>query len=195
MKLIGLRFLLMLIVTAFLSSASFAATDNYYRLSQTSAVWDGTEANRQKAKTADYTYSYGDESSVTYTLPWSFSFYGQNFTKITADTNGNIWFGSTGSAHSINLVNNGRSPVIAAWNTDLSSYFYGGVFVQHKTNPERIVIEWQTETYTEEGFNRPNSFEVVLFQSGTIRFDYKQFSSAAGKDLGSGITTVRLLVE
>jgi len=102
------------------SLQAFAAADGYYVLSSTTTdMWDGTDANRQKPATADYVSTYGDESTVTYNLPASFGsfpFYGQTYTQITADTNGNIWFGSSGSAHSFNLASNGRGPVIAAWN-------------------------------------------------------------------------------
>jgi len=162
-------------------SQAFAAADGFYVLSSTPYTWDGTD---------DYVSAYGDESTVTYTLPASFGsfpFYGQTYTQITADTNGNIWFGATGSAHSFNLASNGRGPVIAAWNNDLSSYYYGGVFIQHKTDPERVVVAWQTETYTNEGLNMPNSFEVVLYPSGQFRLDYQSFAATTtNKDFGSG---------
>ena len=171
------------------SMMSANAFDAYYTLASTTTAWDGTDADRLKLPTADYASTYGDEASVTYTLPWTFSFYGETFTQITADTNGNIWFGSTGSAHSFNLANTGRSPVIAAWNNDLSSYLTGGVFIQHKSSPERIVIEWQTETYTDEGRRRPHNFEVVLFQTGEVRLDYGSFTtSLTNVDLGSGVS-------
>ncbi len=171
------------------STMSVSVFDAYYTLASTTTAWDGTDADRLKLPTADYTSTYGDESSVTYTMPWSASFYGQSFSQITVDTNGNIWFGSTGSAHSFNLASNGRSPVIAAWNNDLSSYLTGGVFIQHKTSPERVVIEWQTETYTDEGRRRPHNFEVVLFQTGDVRLDYGSFTtSTTNADFGSGVS-------
>ncbi|GFE56720.1 hypothetical protein [Geobacter sp. AOG1] len=190
MKKTGIVVTILVLVGALLLpwSGAWAATDGFYQLSETTAAWDGTDESRTKAPTPDYNYTYGDESSVTYSLPWVFTFYGQSYGAITADTNGNVWFTAAGSAHSFNLTTTGRGPVIAAWNNDLSSYFYGGVFVQHKTNPERVVVEWQTETYTEQGYYRPNTFEVVIFQNGTVRFDYKSFTTAYGKDFESGIS-------
>ncbi len=167
-------------------SCVFAAMDGFYELSEVTAVWDGTDASRTKAPTVDYNYIYGDEASLTYTLPWPIYFYGQSYTQVNVDTNSNIWFGGTDSAHSFNLATTGRGPVIAAWNNDLSSLYYGGVFIQHKTNPERVVIEWQTESYTEEGYYQPNNFEVVIFNNGVVRFDYKAFTTFSGKDFGSG---------
>lgn len=178
-------------VTLFLlASFSTAHADNYYTYATTTYHWDGTAEKRFAPPTADYTSTYGDEASVTYTLPWAFTFYGQSFSQITADTNGNIWFGNSGAAHSFNLASNGKGPVIAAWNNDLSSYPSGGVFIQHKTSPEeRVVVEWQTDTYTNEGRRKPNTFEVVLFQTGSIRVDYKSFAaSSTNKDFGSGIS-------
>ncbi|MBK5276001.1 MAG: chitobiase/beta-hexosaminidase C-terminal domain-containing protein, partial [Desulfuromonadales bacterium] len=175
-----------------------AATDGIHQLTKENngLLWDGTDANITKETTTDYNFTYGDESSVTYTLPWPFSFYGQTYDRITVDTNGNIWFTATDSAYSFNLsdtkVNSNaasRGPVIAAWNNDLSSSYYGGVFIQHKTNPdERVVIEWQTETFTDEDYSLPNNFEVVLFRNGTIRFDYNYFTTTNGWDYYSGIS-------
>jgi PKD repeat protein len=181
---------ILLLLCALLISwtSALAATDGFYSFSEVSPAWDRTDANRTKAPTADYDYAYGDESSFTYTLPWPVYFYGQSYSQINLDTNGNVWFTATGSAHSFDLANTGRGPVIAAWNNDLSSYYYGGVFIQHKTNPERVVIEWQAETYTEEGFYSPNNFEVVLFPDSSARIDYKSFTTAYGKDFGSGIS-------
>jgi alpha-tubulin suppressor-like RCC1 family protein len=170
------------------ASFATAATDGFYQLSEVTASWDGTDASRTKAPTADYDYSYGDESSVTYTLPWAFTFYGQSYSSVTADTNGNVWFSATGSAHSFDLATTGRGPVIVAWNSDLSSYFYGGVFIQHKTNPERVVIEWQTETYRDESYGRHNNFEIVIFANGAIRSDYRTFDAPTATDSGSGIS-------
>ena len=175
----------------FCSSLSFAATDGVYTLAETTAAWDGTDANRLNTPTADYDHTYGDEASLAYTLPWPFTFYGQPYsqgTPITIDTNGNIWFTATGSAHSFSLASTGRGPVIAAWNNDLSSNYYGGAFIQHKTNPERVVVQWQTESYTDEGEHRVYDMEAVLFPNGAIRFDFKTFDTANGNDFGSGIS-------
>ncbi len=164
----------------------FAATDGIYVLSETTYSWDGTDASLLNNPTPDYEYSYGDESSVTYILPWPFVFYGQSYSQITIDTNGTIWFGANGGVNSFNLATTG--PVISAWNNDLSSLYQGGVFVQHKTSPERVVIEWQAETYSDEGSFRPNNFEVILLSDGRIRADYRSFSAINSADFGSGIS-------
>jgi hypothetical protein len=169
-------------------SDALAASDGFYFMTEVTSIWDGTDGSSLNSPTADYDYVYGDDESVSYTLPWSFSFYGQSFNQITPDTNGNIWFSSTDAAYAVNLANTGRGSVITAWNNDLSSSFHGGVFIQHKTSPERVVIEWQAETYTEQGLDSPNTFAVVLYPDGTIRFDYKTFTTQNASDAGSGIS-------
>ena len=194
MKKTGTLGTILLFLGALLAPCSVtSAADIYYQLSEVTtspATWIGTDADRLKPPTADYDYTYGDEAGFIYNLPWTFYFHGQPYTRIYVDTNGNVWFTTPGSAHSFSLANTGRGPVIAAWNNDLSSYYYGGVFVQHKTTTDgdAVVIEWQTETYTDEGYSRLNNFETVLFADSRIRIDYKAFNPSNQKDFGSGIS-------
>jgi hypothetical protein len=170
----------------------FAVSAEYYSLTATTipAPWDGTIKDRLIAPTTpatEYNYAYGDEKSVSYALPWSMPFYGRTYTMITADTNGNIWFGTPNTAYAINLTSVTK-PVLAAWNTDLDSSYTGGVFIQHKTAPERVVIEWQARPYFESAQLVPaTTFEVVLFQTGAVRIDYGNLSATA-VDAGSGIS-------
>ena len=182
-SLVGLIFVLLL------SSNTCAATDGFYQLSRAeTGSWEGAAGNLTAVPTADYDYAYGDEATVDYALPWPLTFYGQSYSRITADTNGNIWLTATSPANSFDLAAADHGPVIAVWNNDLSTNFSGGVFIRHKINPERVVIQWQTETYTEEGYSFPNDFEAVIFPDGAIRFDYKSFTTQAGTDFGSGIS-------
>lgn len=186
-----MRILLLSICFLVVPGLALSATDGIYQVSEVTAVWDGTDAVLPQTPSADYDAVFGDDASLTYTLPASFSgftFYRQSYSQITVDTNGNIWFGYTGSAYSFGLPSAGKGPVISVWNNDLSSYVAGGVFIQHKTNPERVVIEWQSETYTDEGNILLNNFEAVLFPDGKVRVDYKDFPAANAKDFGTGIS-------
>lgn len=185
-----LTFIMILIVLLLASATAFAATDNFYQsVPVPVGTWDGTDASRLKdASPPDYDFIYGDDTTLTYNLPWTFFYYGQPYTKIYVDTNGNIWFANSASASSFNLTNTGKGPVIAAWNNDLSSQYYGGAFIQRKINPERVVIEWKTETFLEEGGSSLNNFETVLFPNGDIRIDNKSFSTQNGMGSGSGIS-------
>lgn len=141
--------------------------------------WEGTRASRFLPETlGEYQFDYGDEASVTFPLPWPLDFEGTTYpagTNFVASADGSIQIGSGG-------------PVVNAWNADLSSHFQGGIFVQRKSNPERVVVEWQTETFEDISMGKLNSFEVVLHPSGIIRVNYKEFSSSTTEDQGSGLT-------
>lgn len=166
--------------------------DAYYQLTPSTDynyTWYGTAGDRLADETANYKFDYGDEGTVSFTLPWNFRFYGKNYTQITADTNGNIWLGTAIPSpipNSFALASTG--PVISVWNNDLSSYYDGGVFIEHKSSPERVVVHWRTETFPDAGYGRNNEFEAVLFANGTIRFDYASFNEYAVGDSGSGIS-------
>lgn len=168
-----------------MSSSAFAQilADNYYTLQEVPFTWVGTYANRT---IANKVYTYGDEAIEAKILWYRFTFYGGTDHLLEIDTNGNAWFDSVDkSKHSFNLAQSGAR-VISAWNNDLSSYYYGGVFMEDSYN--QIVVEWLTETYTDEGLGRPNNFEVVIFKDGRIRIDYKSFNASTNKDFGSGIS-------
>lgn len=163
---------------AFSNTITQAATDGYYQSSAPTFAWDGTAADRFLPEIpGEYQFDYGDDAVVTFNIAsWSFPFYAARYPQFHADANGNIWFGAVGN-----------SPVLRAWNTDLNSYFQGGVFVERKINPERVVVQWRSETFVEAGAGRINDVEVVLFENGDIRFDYKGFAAAMPGDAGSGV--------
>jgi len=155
-------------------------------LKEVSFVWDGVD--NPEDSDSDY------DSYFTYTLPWTFYFYGKPYNQITIDSNGNIWFEYNSYDDSFDLpTGGGHGPVIAAWNDYLSSYDYGEYKVQHKTNPDRVVVEWDTETYDDYSGGCPtspcpNDFEIVLFKDGKVRIDYRTFGCSYCDDSGSGIS-------
>jgi hypothetical protein len=182
-----------LALSLFVSLPAYAATDGNYTSTLETATWDGTYANLLEPTSEHYTYTFGDDEYLTYDLPasWQFKFYGRPYSQITVDTNGNIWFGTPRSANSFQLPNANLGRVSVVWNDDLSSLYNGGVFIQHKSDQplgERVVIEWKTESYTDEGTAITNNFEVVLFDNGNIRYDYNPVNAGNLADFGTGIT-------
>lgn len=185
-----------IILLAISTVPATASSDGHYSATELSTyAWEGTAADRTATRTpGSYDYRYGDEQIVAFSLPWQFTFYGQPYSQISADTNGNIWFTNSTPAHSFSLANTGRGSVISAWNNDLNSTFIGGVFVQRKTctttQPAKdcVVVQWQTETYDDTGYGKVNNFEAILFASGDIRLDYNKFDQSTNKDFGSGVS-------
>ena len=75
------------------------------------------------------------------------------------------------------------------WNCDLTSYYFGnGVDVQAKTSPDRVVVNWDTETYDDEDYELINNFSAVLYPNGYILFHYYVFDYDLADDYGSGVS-------
>lgn len=176
-----------LLLVGFFSAGTASAA--YYEVSEIGSQWETTTASRLQAETAGYAFNYGDEDKVVYSLPWSFLYYGQSYSQIVADSNGNVWFAPADPdnlPNTFDLTTTG--PVIAAWNSDLTSYSYGGVFVEHKTSPERVVVEWQVETFASQSSAKLNKIQAVLYQDGRVQLNYGPFGDIAGTDAGSGLS-------
>jgi hypothetical protein len=156
---------------------------NSYSVQEVPFQWDGAPHPELS--------DYGDDESHLYSMPWSLTFYGQSFTEVTQDSNGNIWFEYNNDAYAFDLpTGGGHGRVISVWNDHLKSYYYGdGYEVQHKSSPERVVFRWDTETYSDDDDDYVNEFEAVLFPDGSIRFDYRSFECYYCDDSGSGISS------
>jgi len=160
-----------------------------YQVSQDLLQWETLDDNRHQT---NLQFQYGDDESLAYNLPWPFRFYGQNYTQITVDTNGNIWFSPTDPGNlpvAHNLITGGNGPVISVWNSDHDSYYHGGVFIEHKTSPERVVVQWSTGSWPSQGLYRPNYFQAILTPDSSLRFNYSSLNDSTVPDSGSGVST------
>ncbi|MFC1696898.1 FG-GAP repeat domain-containing protein [Nanoarchaeota archaeon] len=180
--------------------------DDVYNLGGTSYIFEysgnGLNQNGIGYSITNVTYDYlevpepttitlsGDDEGREYDLPWTFEFYGEEHDTVLFDTNGNLWlpydqceeyctYGSEGM-----LAEYG---VISIWNDDLDSGDYGLVVVENKTNPNRVIFNWETETYSDGGDNLLNLFQIILFENGTIRYNYNYFNCDSCDDDGSGV--------
>jgi len=124
-------------------------------------AWDGvTYAD------ASLTGGY-DDWYLNYTMPWAFTFFGTDYAEIIIDTNGVITFPPDYDV--------GYSPYpircIAPYWGDLTQWDDSCyIEVQSKTSPNRVVIEWYTDSYSNAAGK--NLFEAILYEDGTIRYDY-----------------------
>ncbi len=177
-------------ITISLEAYEYAATEeiNGYTLTEVT----GTISSTDPITTPDMT-DWGDESTSTYTMPWDFPFYDNYYPVIDVDTNANLWMSNAGNIdYEFDLPSGGSNgaPVIAVWNCDLSSDYGGvdGTEVKTKTAPNRVVVNWDTETYYDEGGFWPNNFSAVLYPNGYILFHYYSFDYISAYDYGSGIS-------
>ncbi|MEW6070113.1 MAG: PKD domain-containing protein, partial [Candidatus Thermoplasmatota archaeon] len=135
--------------------------------------------------------SLADDSYATLTLPFTFNFYGENYTAIYICSNGWISFSyaASNSPPNITLPIVGWPNTIFVLGTDWNPDAGGGVYVKSLTNPNRYVITWyQVPHYSLKG---NNTFQIVLYENGMIRFNYQRietpYSFVVGLNKGDGI--------
>jgi hypothetical protein len=107
---------------------------------------------------------YGDQSAQV-TLPFTFRYYGHDFTRITVCSNGWLSFGAT----PVLYYRNWRTPtpgaadnmVCAFWDDLLQSPTEGGVFWWYDAAQHRVIVEWSRLRNEVDGTSL-ETFEVIL---------------------------------
>ena len=128
-----------------------------------------------------------DDSEV-FALPFTFTFYGENYNQITVCSNGWIALGATDMVSFRNYTlpgAGGPSPMIAVFWDDLKTTNGGEVYWYYNSIEDFLVIEWSNmRTYTD---NDLETFQVILFNSGDltptgddeIKIQYKEFNNTS----------------
>ena len=128
-----------------------------------------------------------DDSTIL-SLPFTFTFYGQDYDEITICSNGWISLGRTemASFRNYNLPGTGGpSPMIAVFWDDLQTTNGGDVFWYYDSINDYLVIEWsEVRTYTD---NDVETFQAILYNSGDltptgddeIKLQYKEFNNTS----------------
>lgn len=121
----------------------------------------------------------GDEYTTSLTLPFSFPFYGQSFSKVYVNDNGQISFSFATRIRQRGLGETGAPPLIAPLSVDLDCrattsgvYYYSGA--------DRFTVRWSCVEYSAPS-SRVNA-AVSLFPDGSIRFDYGDGNVLSGND-------------
>lgn len=117
------------------------------------------------------TLAVGNNGVALVNLPFSFPFYGQSYTQMWVNANGNITFGtwSTDSSESSTDLSNGPPRIAPLWDDiDPAS----GGLVRVRSIGDQTIVEWVNcpEAGTSAG---ENSVRVVLRSNGRIEFQYK----------------------
>jgi len=112
-----------------------------------------------------------DDSWWSYNLPFSFPFYGTNYSTIYVSSNGYIDFisGSSDFTNSTEeLIGNVRvAPMWIDLITNGSAQSGEDIYITETTN--YVIIRWCAQTYF---YASPVNFEVVLYRDGRIKFNY-----------------------
>jgi hypothetical protein len=144
----------------------------------------------------------GDDRYADFLLPFSFPFFGQNFTELTISTNGNLYFSEPPVRVGAGLDNaddppgsprqlGGYKMIAGLWedvNLSTSARADAGVYVTQTAN--QIIFRWQGVPCNFDGNvctgGAPMNFEVELNSNGVIRSRYGSGNSNIFPTVGIG---------
>ena len=117
-------------------------------------------------------------------LPFTFTFYGEDYNEISVNANGWISFGNTNMESFRNYPMpgaGGPSPMVAAFWDDLKTVGNSGVYTFSEDN--YFIIEWsEMKTYDQ---NSDETFQIILYDAVTptgddeIKIQYKEFNNTS----------------
>jgi len=111
---------------------------------------------------------HADDQAWSYTLPFTFPFFGAEYTSCYICSNGFINFGSSSSEYSNSdsgLI--GATRIAPLWD-DLTSYSPDDMYIDESV-PGQVTIRWDVSTIW-TGY--PCNFSATLFEDGRIQFHY-----------------------
>jgi hypothetical protein len=135
-----------------------------------------------------------DDCTEPLALPFTFNFYGVDYTSVNVSTNGNIHFGAPSVAYfndAIPTVDGPNNAIYPFWD-DLNPLTQGDILyrVDGVSPNQTLTIEWNNVTqYTAIGAYPLTSenFQVVLFEgSNNIEFRYGTITAARTDDIDNG---------
>ena len=128
-----------------------------------------------------------DDSRI-FNIPFTFTFYGEDYNQITICSNGWVAMGATEmtSFRNYNLPGpGGPSPMIAVFWDDLKTTNGGEILWYYDSIEDYLVIQWsEVRTYTD---NDVETFQVILYNSGEstptgddeIKIQFKEFNNTS----------------
>ena len=136
-----------------------------YRMTRASNSWTTPSAN----STPDIS---GDDVSVSYTLPFSFPFYGKQYTTIWINSNGTLNFGGSFNTWSPSASTLSNNVMIAVLWRDLKS---GRMYIT--TNTNYVIFRWSSVYYS--GGTAVN-IEAKLYKTGKIVISFGSGNANGG---------------
>ncbi len=140
----------------------------------------------------DYSDSADDNNTDSVALGFTVTIGGQSYSHFDMDANGYVQLlgasqtpenYSYGSISGLIAYEPSATYLLAAYD-DLSTYYYG--YYGYKLNSDNAVFYWNTETYDNEDEDLLNEFEVILYQDGSVRWN---FNTAEYDDYGYDLFT------
>lgn len=118
-----------------------------------------------------------DDGTQTVSLPFTFSYYGTDYTTVNICSNGNIHFGAANYDWSNSAIPNsdGPSAMIAPFWDDLNPWAGGNVY--YLGSGSEFIVQWDgVQRYGDA--SSVETFQVILYPDGKIKFQYHTLTGA-----------------
>ncbi|MHA1149731.1 MAG: choice-of-anchor X domain-containing protein [Promethearchaeota archaeon] len=125
----------------------------------------------------------GDDDYFNRTLPFEFTFYGENYSSILIGSNGWVSFYEYDDWFANIFPDTDYKRQIAIFAEDLDpSSSLGQVYIRNLTAPNRYAIIWNNiDLY---GAGNAGTFEIILYENGLIKLQYQVINDAASAYCG-----------
>jgi len=133
-------------------------------------------------------YRNDDGSSPLTTLPFTFCFYGGNYTQVYINNNGNISFDSPYSTFSpVGLQNATEKMVAPFWADVMTTNPLSGI-VHYKITPTALIVRWDSVGYFNNHADKVASFQAIITDGtdplvpngNNVKFCYGQMEWTTG---------------
>lgn len=117
------------------------------------------------APDASYTLAMGpndDGSTGVINLPFTFCLYGNNYTSLYINNNGNVSFGAPYAAFSSSGFPSANFIMVAPFWADVDTRPVGGGQVWYKITPTAIYVNWLNVGYYSMHTDKKNNFQLIL---------------------------------
>ncbi|KAA3597105.1 MAG: T9SS C-terminal target domain-containing protein [Calditrichaeota bacterium] len=120
----------------------------------------------------------------TVTLPWSFPFYDSTYTEIHVYSVGVIKFtfsfiyvsnGFSGTPPAFPNNDNPNNAIAPFWDNMNAN---GNIWYYESLDGEKVIIQWEESQICCDPTNPKNTFQVILWQNGTIEFQYEEVNDS-----------------
>ncbi|MEM6327563.1 MAG: M36 family metallopeptidase, partial [Bacteroidota bacterium] len=122
--------------------------------------------------------SLQDDDAEAVALPWSFSFYGEEYTTVNVSSNGYLTFNSVGTtAYTNEPIPSTGVPdnFVAVFWDDLNPLDGGAIYAQD-LGDGRFVIQWDGIPHYNSGGTATISVQAILSRSGEIVLQYEEIN-------------------
>ncbi len=137
----------------------------------------------------------GDDDEFEYELPFSFSFYGQDYDTVFVSTNGYVGFGPDVGNYDFAIEEWEGAPVIVAMSGDLDTNCGNdGEDIYLTATSDTVIFRWQAADH--RNCSTLLNFEIVLHSDGTFELNYGDMeghlNGVGGVGVSNGAGSYRL---